>query len=541
MTCDVSSPAPEAGTSKALLSVIVLCFGGLSAALTQTLVIPIQSELPQLLHTSPANAGWVVTSTLLAAAVSMPIAGRLADMFGKQRVLMVTRRPADGRLADLCPGRLADADARRPRAPGLAAGFIPVGISLMREITPPHMTTHRDLGDERHARRRWRDRAAARGLGRAGLQLARPVLDVRRPGPAGQHRRGARRTARPRRAPAAGSTWSARSGWPSAWSRPSSRISKGNTWGWDSRRTLGFLVGGVVVLLVWGWYELRVTDPLCDLRVTAQAPVLLTNLAAVAIGFGMMAQAIVVPQLLQLPTQTGFGLGQTILEAGLWMAPGGLMMMLFAPLSGRLMERSGAKRTLMLGAAVLGIGYVVAVFLMNSPVQLLIASCIASAGVGIGYAAMPTLILNAVPRREAASAVGINALMRSVGTTVAAAVMAMLLTSSTTDFGGFAVPTESAFRALLRRRRGGGVPRHADRGGRTAGSSSRRGPRREPGGDPRGARGGSQPLGPAATGPDQCRETGAMSRKPLRRVLPSCFTRGANRTSQALFSPPPEA
>ena len=44
---------------------------------------------------------------------------------------------------------------------------------------------------------------------------------------------------------------------------------------------------------------------------------LLTNLAAVAIGFGMMAQAIVVPQLLQLPEATGFGLGQTILQAGL--------------------------------------------------------------------------------------------------------------------------------------------------------------------------------------------------------------------------------
>lgn len=200
------------------------------------------------------------------------------------------------------------------------------------------------------------------------------------------------------------------------------------------------------MLLVWGWYELRVTDPLCDLRVSAQAPVLLTNLAAVAIGFGMMAQAIVVPQLLQLPTQTGFGLGQTILEAGLWMAPGGLMMMLFAPLSGRLMQRVGAKPTLVLGAAVLGAGYLVAAFLMDTPWQLLIASCVTSAGVGIGYAAMPTLILAAVPWREAASAVGINALMRSVGTTVAAAVMAMLLTGSTTSFAGLQVPTESAFR-----------------------------------------------------------------------------------------------
>ena len=55
------------------------------------------------------------------------------------------------------------------------------------------------------------------------------------------------------------------------------------------------------VLLVWGRYQLRTTEPLVDLRTTASLPVLMTNVAAVAIGFGMMAQAIVVPQLLQMP------------------------------------------------------------------------------------------------------------------------------------------------------------------------------------------------------------------------------------------------
>ena len=89
----------------------------------------------------------------------------------------------------------------------------------------------------------------------------------------------------------------------------------------------------MVVLLLWGCYELRQQDPLVDLRTTARPPVLLTNIAAVAIGFGMMAQSIVVPQLLQMPSATGYGLGQSILAAGLWMAPGGLMMMLFAPVS----------------------------------------------------------------------------------------------------------------------------------------------------------------------------------------------------------------
>ena len=88
----------------------------------------------------------------------------------------------------------------------------------------------------------------------------------------------------------------------------------------------------------------------------------------------MMAQAIVVPQLLQLPEATGYGLGQSILAAGLWMAPGGLMMMLFAPVSSRLMRQVGAKLTLMLGATVLGVGYLVALVLMDAPWQLLVAS-----------------------------------------------------------------------------------------------------------------------------------------------------------------------
>ena len=120
----------------------------------------------------------------------------------------------------------------------------------------------------------------------------------------------------------------------------------------------------------------------------------MTNLAAVAIGFGMMAQSIVVPQLLQMPEATGYGLGQSILAAGLWMAPAGLMMMVFAPVSSGLIRSIGAKHTLMIGATVLGSGYLVALVLMDAPWQLLVASCVASAGVGIGYAAMPTLILD---------------------------------------------------------------------------------------------------------------------------------------------------
>lgn len=427
-----------------LLTVAVLCFGGLTAALTQTMVIPIQGELGALLHTSEANASWVVTATLVAGAIAMPISGRLGDLFGKQRVLMVSALllvlgslvcALSSSLAPMLAGRILQ---------GFAMGFIPVGIALMREVVPPQFAATGMAA-----------MSATLGVGGAiGLPLSAWIVQdfswhtlfwvstglavlvalavvVLVPHV---------RDAVPGRFDVIGAV-----GLAVSLVALLVAVSKGNEWGWAHGRTIGLLVAGVVVLLAWGSYELRVEDPLCDLRVTVRRPVLLTNVAAVAIGFGMMAQAIVVPRLLQSPEATGYGLGQSLLETGLWMAPGGLVMMAFSPVSGRLIRVIGARRTLMIGAGVLGLGYVFAIFLSDAPWQLLVFNCITSAGIGIGYAAMPTLILESVPLSEAGSAVGINSLMRSVGTSVSAAVMAAILTASTVSFGGQVLPDENAF------------------------------------------------------------------------------------------------
>ncbi|MBF4163758.1 MFS transporter [Nocardioides acrostichi] len=435
--------APRASTPT--LSVVALCFGGLAASLTQTMVIPIQAQFPQLLGTSPANAAWVITVTLLAGAVTMPVSGRLADMVGKQRIVVLT-------TVALLVGSIVCAlsDSLLPMLvgrgiQGVSMGFIPVGIALLREIVPPRlagsavaaMSATLGVGGaiglplaawivqsgSWHALF-WVSAAVAAAVLVAVLTLVPHVHD-----------------AAPGRFDVAGAI-----GLVLGLSAFLVGLSKASVWGWSSGRTLGFMLGGVAVLLVWGMAELRVAEPLVDLRTTARLPVLLTNLAAVAVGMGMMAQAVIVPQLLELPDATGYGLGQTILQAGLWMAPGGLMMMLFAPVSSRLMGTIGAKATLMIGAGVLGAGYLLALGLTSAPWQLAVASVVISIGVGIGYAAMPTLVLDAVPLREAGSAVSVNTLMRSVGTTSAAALMGTVLTSSTTAAG---VPTEGAFSACF--------------------------------------------------------------------------------------------
>lgn len=435
---------PEAPAARPLVAIAVLCSGGLAVAMTQTLVVPIQSDLPTLLGTSPSSAAWVITVTLLAGAVGMPISGRLADMFGKQRVLVVN-------AAALVVGSVicAFASSLWPMLTGralqgVAMGLIPVGISLLREITPPHLSstaiaamsgtmgvggaialplsaTITEYGDW-HAIF-WVATAVAAAVLVLTVAFVPHVDDAQ----------GGRLDLVGAVGMAVGLVGLLVG------------ISKASEWGWADARTLTSMSIGVVVLACWAVYELRVDDPLVDLRTTVRRPVLMTNIAAIAVGFGLMANLVVVPQLLQLDPGTGYGVGASLVATGLWLAPAGLMMMLFSPVSGRIIDRLGARIALMIGAGVLAAGYVLGLVLMDAPWQLALSASVIAAGVGVAYAAMPTLIMDSVPMREAGAAVGLNALMRSIGTTLAAAVMATVLTSRTMTYDGASVPSEGAF------------------------------------------------------------------------------------------------
>jgi MFS family permease len=226
-------------------------------------------------------------------------------------------------------------------------------------------------------------------------------------------------------------------------------ISKGADWGWTSGLTGGLFAVAVVVLVAWGWWELRIAQPLVDLRATARRQVLLTNIASAVFGIAMFAMSLVLPQLLQLPKATGFGLGRTMVAAGLVMAPTGLVMMAMAPVSARISAGRGPKVTLMLGAVVVATGYAVGIVAMSAIWQLVLVSCVIGAGIGLAYGAMPALIMGAVPVSETAAANSLNTLMRSIGTSVSSAVAGVVLAHMTITLGPATLPSQNAFRVVL--------------------------------------------------------------------------------------------
>ena len=434
------SPAPRSGAI-----VVVLSCAGIVAALMQTLVVPLIGHLPRLLHTSAADASWVLTATLLAGAVANPVVGRMGDLYGKRRVLL-------GCIGLLAAGSVVCglADSLVPMVvgralQGLAAGIIPLGISIMRDVLPPErlgsaiafMSSSLGVGGalglplsavvvenaDWHTLF-WGTTGLAVLLGLLVLLLV-PESPVRARG-------------RFDHLGAAGLS--------AGLVCLLLAVSKGGDWGWSSGTTLGLFGAAAVVLLVWGLWELRLAEPLVDLRATARRQVLLTNVASVVVGFAMYAQSVLSPQILQLPESTGYGLGQSMLAAGLWMAPAGLAMMIVSPVGAKLSALAGPKVSLLVGSLIIAAGYALALPLMGEPWGILVFSIVGSAGVAFAYGAMPALIMSAVPASETAAANGFNTLMRAVGTSTASAVIGVVLAQMSVPMGPVTIPTENGFR-----------------------------------------------------------------------------------------------
>jgi MFS family permease len=411
-------------------------------------MIPLIPELPTLLHTSPANASWAITVTLLTAAVTTPVFGRLGDMYGPKPMLIICAATLTvGSLIAAMTSSLLPFIVGRGLQ-GFGIPIIPLAISVLRASIPADRV------------------GSAMGLissslgvgGALGLPLSAVVAQK-----ADWHTL----------------FWGASILGvlamllfyflvPNIPATSADRfdplgfvllttglvalllpITKGSTWGWTSSTTLSLFVVSGVVFAVFARWQFRSSAPMVDLRTTLRRPVLTTNIAAILVCFSMFALSLVAPQVLELPKATGYGLGQTMLQTGLWMAPGGLAMMFASPLAARIAGRRGAKFTLVCGAAIIAAAYLGAVWLLGSPAAVMVVNIAISLGVGFAYSSLPALINASVPISETAAANGINALARSLGTSISSAVIGVVLATTTITYAGHVMPSLQGLRIAL--------------------------------------------------------------------------------------------
>jgi MFS family permease len=447
MTADaIAGATPKSVPTWAVIAVLSLA--GTTVSLQHTMVIPLVPGFQQLLHVPADNISWLVTATLLTAAVATPIVARLADMYGKRLMMLVciSLMTAGSLVAAFSVGSFIALVVGRSLQ-GFAAALIPVGISIMRDELPKNkvgsaialMSATLGIGG-----------ALGLPLGgilfdqfgwqsvfwvSAGVGVAIGVAVLLVVSESGVKSRG--------RFDLLGAILLS-----IALTALLLVISKGGSWGWASEQTILLLVVAAVVLAFWVPYSLKVSQPLVDLRTSARRPILLTNIASILVGFAFMANMLISTQQLQQPVEaSGFGL--TAVAAGLAMVPSGLAMVAFAPVSGTMINRLGGRVTLIAGAAIMAVAYLARVFYGDTVLALIIGSTVVGIGGAVTYAAMPSLIMANVPITETASANGLNALLRALGTSTASAVIAALLSLVTVTVAGQQVPALAAFQDVF--------------------------------------------------------------------------------------------
>src|SRR3954471_4945279 len=114
----------------------VLSLGGIAYSLLQSLVVPALPQIQDSLHTTESAVGWVLTAFLLSASVATPIVGRLGDMYGKERLLMIV-------LLTLALGTFISAIASSlwlmllgRVIQGVGGGIFPLAFSIIRDEFP---------------------------------------------------------------------------------------------------------------------------------------------------------------------------------------------------------------------------------------------------------------------------------------------------------------------------------------------------------------------------------------------------------------------
>ncbi|MFL5927874.1 MAG: MFS transporter [Gaiellaceae bacterium] len=430
------------------VTLAILALAALAYSLQQTMILPALPSLQRDLHTTTAWVTWLLTAFLLVSAVATPILGKLGDQYGKERFLLVSLivffigcfaaifawniwslilfRAIQGFGGAVFPLSFAIVADEFPREKigsgvGVISAILGVGGGLGLVLSGV-------LVD--YASWRWLFivGAAVVAIATVGVWRFVPESPIKTPS---------------RLDPLGAVTLSA------TLVALLLALTEGPSWGWGTARVVGLFAISALSAIAWVLVELRVPEPMVDIRMMLQRTVLFTNLTAIFTGFAMFGAFVLLPTLMQ--TQPGgdidYGFGLSPTATGLYLLPGGVLGFFAGPIAGRLGMKYGSRLPLMGGLVLAAVGIASLALFHAHPYQISVGMVFIGVGVPFAFAAMAKLIVDAVQPSETGIATGMNTVMRTIGSVIGGQVGAAIVTGDTIAHSR--VPAESAFVAAF--------------------------------------------------------------------------------------------
>ncbi|RPA02535.1 MFS transporter [Gordonia sp. OPL2] len=393
----------------------------------------ISTALPFIVtHYQTTQGAWLLTAFLLTGAVTSPVIGRLSDLYGKRRLLlvcvalaavgcllsaiapgygvMIAGRALSGFLVPcLFLGYSLIRDVFPPRAVALSVSIATTGMGLV--AVPAPFLTGWLIDDFGFRAIFWFLFACVIAIGFAiAVTVDESPLRVRTSvdligavllggGLAGVL----------------------------------IAVSFGPTWGWTASETLTFLIGGAALVVAWLVSARIVSQPLIDLAVLARRPVYLTTVSA-GVAYGISGLfAILVPMMVMVPgmMQLGYGWGLSAEQYAVFQLPMVIAIVVGGLLVGVLASRQFPPRLLMsAGLAFMAAGLAVVAVDHSEKATIILAATILGFGQGMSYAAVPNLVIEAVSPQLQATTASIVAVSQSVFPAVLSVVAFTVLNNS---------------------------------------------------------------------------------------------------------------
>jgi MFS family permease len=424
----------------------VLVFVTMVAAVISSLGAPLIPSISRELHEPLSAAQWSLTAALLAGAVSAPIMGRLGDGPHRRATLI-------GGLLTVTAGGIIAALAQS--LPLLVAGRTLQGVGL--GLVPLTMAAARDhLPRERvPSTIALLSGCAAAGVG-AGYPISGLIADklglsaafwfgatvsglallcVLAVVPASSTRRAVALDVAGALLLTAGLI------------ALLVAIAEGNEWGWTSTSVLALLLGALVVLGAWTAQQLRCSAPLIELRLLRHPAVLTGDGCALVLGVAMYMYLSSVTEYVQTPSAAGYGFSASVVVAGLCLVPFSLFSVLASRALPRLAALVGQRGVLPLGSLVVAAAGAFFAAFHGALWEAFVMMAILGVGLGSTFAAIPGLVVGAVPERETGSAMGFYQVVRYVGFSLGSALTASILAGRTP--AGEHLPTEGGYPLVL--------------------------------------------------------------------------------------------
>jgi len=424
----------------------VLTFTTMVVALISSLGAPLLPSISRHLHVPLSTAQWSLTATLLVGAVSAPIMGRLGDGPWRRETMI-------GGLMIVTIGSVIAALATSLAPLVLGRAFQGVGLGLV----PLTMAAARD----HLPRERIQPAIALLSVCvAAGVGIGYPISGLIADGPGIQ---------------AAFWFGAVVSGLalacviavvPSSRSNPKSpldvvgailmtvgliclllAIAEGNNWGWNSAAEIGLFLGAAVLLAIWVWQQLHTRFPLVELRLLRHPAVLTSDACAMVLGVAMYMYMSAITSYVQAPEGIGYGFAASVVIAGLCLVPLSLTSLLSSRLLPWFTAMVGQRALLPFGSLVVAFAGLFFALFHTSLWQAFVMTAILGVGIGSTSAAIPTLIVRAVPDDETGSAMGFYQVVRYIGFSVGSALTASVLSGHTPS--GQHLPAESGYTLVL--------------------------------------------------------------------------------------------